>query len=165
MERLTEYINSLSISDVFGEYGLTIEGRKVSCPFHDETRPSLFVLETQTGNDKWFCQSCRRGGGISNFIAEYNKMFNNSTNFYSALEFYLKSHQEAWEVLDFNTLIKTSEVINNFNINEALDKLRLYEELNSSKLRGDIQLLPKDITYEAYLQYIIKIQNGGGNLW
>lgn len=42
--------------------------RKVPCPFHDDTHPSLHVYAApQKG---WSCFSCRRGGSIYDLAAE-----------------------------------------------------------------------------------------------
>lgn len=159
VERFKDYLNSLSIADIFGEYDLTIDGRKVSCPFHDESRPSLFVLESETENDKWFCQSCRRGGTIVSFISEYYKMFYKAPNYYKALEQYLSEHKELWEELGFKTLKDFNNSENNeITLNEALEHLTLYKELNSTKLRTNINLLPDKNNYEEVIKYLIKIQ-------
>jgi hypothetical protein len=42
--------------------------RKVSCPFHPDTKPSLHVYETS--EEGWFCFGrCRRGGTIYDLAA------------------------------------------------------------------------------------------------
>jgi len=160
VESLIYYLNSLHISDIFNEFDLKIEGRKALCPFHDETRPSLFVLETDIDNDKWFCQSCRRGGTISNFIGEYYKIFLNASNFYAALDIYLYKHKELWEILSFKTLRDFNNTKQDISLKEALDKFNMYKDLNKSKLHIDVKLLPNKYIYKDVLEYLIKLQRG-----
>ncbi len=42
--------------------------RKVRCPFHDDTTPSLHVYEEPSRG--WYCFGCRRGGSVYDFAAE-----------------------------------------------------------------------------------------------
>jgi hypothetical protein len=48
--------------------GISVAGRKVRCPFHDDERPSLHVYGSAERG--WCCFSCNRGGSIYDLAAE-----------------------------------------------------------------------------------------------
>lgn len=54
-----EYIEALTGLEVSAD-------RKVCCPFHDDSTPSLHVYE-----DDWYCYGCDLGGSIYDFGAEF----------------------------------------------------------------------------------------------
>jgi hypothetical protein len=54
------YVEALTGQRVGGD-------RKVPCPFHDDTSPSLHVYETPEGG--WYCFSCKRGTSVYDLAA------------------------------------------------------------------------------------------------
>lgn len=73
-EWLTELLSKNEIADVIGErLQIKKQGTRywASCPWHPEKKPSFSINPER---QMYYCFSCKRGGGVINFIMEYEKL-------------------------------------------------------------------------------------------
>ena len=67
-------LDRCDIVDVVGDY-LTLTKRGSNywapCPWHHERNPSFCVNPSK---QMFYCFSCKKGGGVINFIMEYEKL-------------------------------------------------------------------------------------------
>ena len=157
VEKLREYLDSLSIIDIIDEFEISLDDKfRCSCLLHEETKPSMFI---DIEKNKWHCFSCQHGGSVSNLISDYFIANYNTNNYYSALNLYLKQHNEIKEELGFIDLIERTEKVSTLNlkdIEKICEKLQYKEDLTKIKL----ELMPsKKDGIETIINSFIKIQN------
>lgn len=60
----------VSMREVAERYGFTVSvrNRKMCCPFHNDTKPSMQIY---AGNGGWFCFVCNEGGDVIDFVQRY----------------------------------------------------------------------------------------------
>ena len=70
-----EILSSSSIVNVLEYYGLKVTKNKCTCPFHNDTHPSMMV-NTSKGIAK--CFACGSGGNAISFIKKYETEINHN---------------------------------------------------------------------------------------
>ena len=67
----------MNLLDVLDHYGVVTEERGIeqwtNCPFHEDADPSFSVSPKGEGY-VYYCFSCKSGGGVVEFIADYEKV-------------------------------------------------------------------------------------------
>ena len=67
----SEYIKQqVTMREVAEKYGfaVTTRARKIRCPFHDDSKPSMQIYPGDRG---WFCWVCNEGGSVIDFVMRY----------------------------------------------------------------------------------------------
>lgn len=84
MSVYNEILSSSSIVNVLEYYGLKVNRNKCTCPFHNDTHPSMMV-NTNKGIAK--CFACGSGGNAISFIQKYETEINhNAINIVEAMQ-------------------------------------------------------------------------------
>ena len=91
-----EILSSSSIVNILEYYGLKVSRNKCTCPFHNDTHPSMMV-NTNKGIAK--CFACGSGGNAISFIQKYETEINH--NAISTLE----AMQKAIDIQHLNIII------------------------------------------------------------
>ncbi len=114
-----EILREFNISE-FTDKGDQLE---VTCPFHDDRRPSL-RLSKSTG--VYHCFSCGRKGTYTRFMWEMNGNQGNYANF---CEMILKQRIDFQVALSFNSLFITEKTLDSeFNNQRIFDKTKIQDE-------------------------------------
>lgn len=84
MSAYDEILSSSNIVDILEYYGLKVNKNKCTCPFHNDTHPSMMV-NTSKGIAK--CFACGSGGNAISFIQKYETEINhNAINTVEAMQ-------------------------------------------------------------------------------
>lgn len=60
---------SISMDDICAQYGIEVNrARKVLCPFHQDSKPSMHIYRGQRG---FYCFVCHSGGDVIDFTQQY----------------------------------------------------------------------------------------------
>ena len=129
-ERISQSVNLIDFISTKTDIQLIRSGSqyRAFCPFHDETKPSLFISPAK---NLWHCFGCHKGGGIIQFVAEYMKIPNGEALKYLAKEYGISLNEkilqqykrEQAKVEKLKTgLQKSSDILQSTNV--ALDYLK-----------------------------------------
>ena len=75
MSAYDEILSSSNIVNILEYYGLKVTRNKCTCPFHNDTHPSMMV-NTSKGIAK--CFACGSGGNVVSFIQKYETEINHN---------------------------------------------------------------------------------------
>ena len=79
-----DILSNSNIVDILNYYGLTVQKNKCTCPFHNDTHPSMMVNDNK-GIVK--CFVCGSGGNAISFIQKYeNEINHNPINLVQAMQ-------------------------------------------------------------------------------
>lgn len=139
-----EVLSSSNIVDVLEYYGLKVNKNKCTCPFHNDTHPSMMVNESK-GIAK--CFVCGSGGNSISFIQKYENTINhNPINIVQAM-------QKAIDIQHLNIDIPQN------NQNSALTKEQQKQRKLSNILKDAVSicennLKARNIDSERTLDYL-----------
>lgn len=139
-----EILSRSNIVDVLEYYGLKVNKNKCTCPFHNDTHPSMMVNESK-GIAK--CFVCGSGGNSISFIQKYENTINhNPINLVEAM-------QKAIDIQHLNIVIPRN------NQNSTLTKEQENQKKLSNILKDAIsicenKLKVKNIDSERTLDYL-----------
>ncbi len=102
MSAYDEILSSSSIVNILEYYGLKVSRNKCTCPFHNDTHPSMMV-NTNKGIAK--CFACGSGGNTISFIQKYETEINH--NAISTLE----AMQKAIDIQHLNIIIPQNNTV------------------------------------------------------
>lgn len=143
MSAYDEILSNSSIVNILEYYGLKVSRNKCTCPFHNDTHPSMMV-NTNKGIAK--CFACGSGGNTISFIQKYETEINH--NAISTLE----AMQKAIDIQHLNIVIPQ-------NNTEPLTEEQRKQKTLSSILKDAIticenNLKTKNIDSERTLDYL-----------
>lgn len=138
-----EILSSSSIVNILEHYGLKVSRNKCTCPFHNDTHPSMMV-NTNKGIAK--CFACGSGGNTISFIQKYETEINH--NAISTVE----AMQKAIDIQHLNITIPQNNTI-------PLTEEQKKQEILSNILKDAIticenNLKTKNIDSERTLDYL-----------
>lgn len=71
-ETLNEIKKKTTLRQVIESYGIKVSGNKlITCPFHDDSTPSLKVYSVDSDDGSWYCFAKCGGGDLLNFVQKY----------------------------------------------------------------------------------------------
>ena len=105
-----EILSSSSITNILEYYGLKISKNKCTCPFHNDSHPSM-MINTNKGIAK--CFVCSSGGNAISFIQKYETDINHN---------YISTIQAMQKAIDIQHLNITIPKNNNIPITEEQKK-------------------------------------------
>lgn len=143
MSAYDEILSSSNIVNILEYYGLKVTRNKCTCPFHNDTHPSMMV-NTSKGIAK--CFACGSGGNVVSFIQKYETEINH--NAISTVE----AMQKAIDIQHLNIVLSQN------------NKMPLTEEQKKQKILSNIlkdaiticenNLKTKNIDGERTLDYL-----------
>ena len=143
MSAYDEILSSSNIVNILEYYGLKVNRNKCTCPFHNDTHPSMMV-NTSKGIAK--CFACGSGGNVVSFIQKYETEINH--NAISTVE----AMQKAIDIQHLNIVLSQN------------NKMPLTEEQKKQKTLSNIlkdaiticenNLKTKNIDGERTLDYL-----------
>lgn len=143
MSAYDEILSSSNIVNILEYYGLKVTRNKCTCPFHNDTHPSMMV-NTSKGIAK--CFACGSGGNVVSFIQKYETEINH--NAISTVE----AMQKAIDIQHLNVVLSQN------------NKMPLTEEQKKQKTLSNIlkdaiticenNLKTKNIDGERTLDYL-----------
>lgn len=143
MSAYNEILSSSNIVNILEYYGLKVTRNKCTCPFHNDTHPSMMV-NTSKGIAK--CFACGSGGNVVSFIQKYETEINH--NAISTVE----AMQKAIDIQHLNIVLSQN------------NKMPLTEEQKKQKTLSNIlkdaiticenNLKTKNIDGERTLDYL-----------
>lgn len=138
-----EILSSSSIVNVLEHYGLKVSRNKCTCPFHNDTHPSMMV-NTNKGIAK--CFACGSGGNTISFIQKYETEINH--NAISTVE----AMQKAIDIQHLNITIPQNNTI---PLTEEQKKQKiLFNILKDAITICENNLKTKNIDSERTLEYL-----------
>ena len=138
-----EILSSSSIVNVLEYYGLKVTRNKCTCPFHNDTHPSMMV-NTSKGIAK--CFACGSGGNAISFIKKYETEINH--NAISTVE----AMQKAIDIQHLNIVIPQN---NSLPLTEEQKKLNTLSNILKDAITVcENNLKTKNIDCEKIIDYL-----------
>lgn len=138
-----EILSSSSIVNVLEHYGLKVSRNKCTCPFHNDTHPSMMV-NTNKGIAK--CFACGSGGNTISFIQKYETEINH--NAISTVE----AMQKAINIQHLNITIQQNNTI---PLTEEQKKQKILSNILKDAITiCENKLKTKNIDSERTLEYL-----------
>ncbi len=138
-----EILSSSSIVNVLEHYGLKVSRNKCTCPFHNDTHPSMMV-NTNKGIAK--CFACGSGGNTISFIQKYETEINH--NAISTVE----AMQKAIDIQHLNITIPQNNTI---PLTEEQKKQKILSNILKDAITiCENNLKTKNIDSERTLDYL-----------
>lgn len=143
MSAYDEILSSSNIVNILEYYGLKVNRNKCTCPFHNDTHPSMMV-NTSKGIAK--CFACGSGGNTISFIQKYETEVNhNAINTVEAM-------QKAIDIQHLNIVLSQN---NNIPITEEQKKQKtLSNILKDAIIICENNLKTQNIDGEKTLDYL-----------
>ena len=143
MSAYDEILSSSNIVNILEYYGLKVIRNKCTCPFHNDTHPSMMV-NTSKGIAK--CFACGSGGNAVSFIKKYETDINH--NAISTVE----AMQKAIDIQHLNIVLSQN---NKMPLTEEQKKQKtLYNILKDAITICENNLKTKNIDGERILDYL-----------
>ena len=143
MRAYDEILSSSNIVNILEYYGLKVNRNKCTCPFHNDTHPSMMV-NTSKGIAK--CFACGSGGNVVSFIQKYETEINH--NAISTVE----AMQKAIDIQHLNIVLSQN---NNIPITEEQKKQKtLSNILKDAIIICENNLKNQNIDGEKTLDYL-----------
>lgn len=143
MSAYDEILSSSNIVNILEYYGLKVNRNKCTCPFHNDTHPSMMV-NTSKGIAK--CFACGSGGNVVSFIQKYETEINH--NAISTVE----AMQKAIDIQHFNIVLSQN---NNIPLTEEQKKQKtLSNILKDAIIICENNLKTQNIDGEKILDYL-----------
>ena len=143
MSAYDEILSSSNIINILEYYGLKVTRNKCTCPFHNDTHPSMMV-NTSKGIAK--CFACGSGGNVVSFIQKYETEINH--NAISTVE----AMQKAIDIQHLNIILSQN---NKMPLTEEQKKRKtLYNILKDAITICENNLKTKNIDGERTLDYL-----------
>lgn len=143
MSAYDEILSSSNIVNILEYYGLKVNRNKCTCPFHNDTHPSMMV-NTSKGIAK--CFACGSGGNVISFIQKYETEINH--NAISTVE----AMQKAIDIQHLNIVLSQN---NNIPITEEQKKQKtLSNILKDAIIICENNLKNQNIDGEKTLDYL-----------
>lgn len=143
MSAYDEILSSSNIVNILEYYGLKVNRNKCTCPFHNDTHPSMMV-NTSKGIAK--CFACGSGGNVVSFIQKYETEINH--NAISTVE----AMQKAIDIQHLNIVLSQN---NNIPITEEQKKQKtLSSILKDAIIICENNLKNQNIDGEKTLDYL-----------
>lgn len=143
MSAYDEILSSSNIVNILEYYGLKVNRNKCTCPFHNDTHPSMMV-NTSKGIAK--CFACGSGGNTISFIQKYETEVNHNT--ISTVE----AMQKAIDIQHLNIVLSQN---NNIPITEEQKKQKtLSNILKDAIIICENNLKTQNIDGEKTLDYL-----------
>lgn len=143
MSAYDEILSSSNIVNILEYYGLKVNRNKCTCPFHNDTHPSMMV-NTSKGIAK--CFACGSGGNVVSFIQKYETEINH--NAISTVE----AMQKAIDIQHLNIVLSQN---NNIPLTEEQKKQKtLSNILKDAIIICENNLKTKNIDGEKILDYL-----------
>lgn len=143
MSAYDEILSSSNIVNILEYYGLKVNRNKCTCPFHNDTHPSMMV-NTSKGIAK--CFACGSGGNVVSFIQKYETEINH--NEISTVE----AMQKAIEIQHLNIVLSQN---NNIPLTEEQKKQKtLSNILKDAIIICENNLKTQNIDGEKILDYL-----------
>ena len=143
MSAYDEILSSSNIINILEYYGLKVTRNKCTCPFHNDTHPSMMV-NTSKGIAK--CFACGSGGNVVSFIQKYETEINH--NAISTVE----AMQKAIDIQHLNIVLSQN---NKIPLTEEQKKQKtLYNILKDAITICENNLKTKNIDGERTLDYL-----------
>ncbi len=140
-----EILSSSSIVNILEYYGLKVNRNKCTCPFHNDTHPSIMV-NTNKGIAK--CFACGSGGNAISFIQKYETEINH--NSISTLE----AMQKAIDIQHLNIAIPQN---NSVSLTEEQKRKKLLSNILKDAIRlSEDELEVNNIKGKKTLEYLHK---------
>ncbi len=138
-----EILSSSNITNILQYYGLKVTRNKCTCPFHNDTHPSMMV-NTSKGIAK--CFACGSGGNAISFIKKYETEINH--NAISTLE----AMQKAIDIQHLNIVIPQN---NSLPLTEEQKKLNTLSNILKDAITVcENNLKTKNIDCEKIIDYL-----------
>lgn len=138
-----EILSSSSIVNILEHYGLKVSRNKCTCPFHNDTHPSMMV-NTNKGIAK--CFACGSGGNTISFIQKYETEINH--NAISTVE----AMQKAIDIQHLNITIPQNNTI---PLTEEQKKQKILSNILKDAITiCENNLKTKNIDSERTLDYL-----------
>lgn len=143
MSAYDEILSSSNIVNILEYYGLKVNRNKCTCPFHNDTHPSMMV-NTSKGIAK--CFACGSGGNVVSFIQKYEIEINH--NEISTVE----AMQKAIDIQHLNIVLSQN---NNIPLTEEQKKQKtLSNILKDAIIICENNLKTQNIDGEKILDYL-----------
>ncbi len=143
MSAYDEILSSSNIVNILEYYGLKVNRNKCTCPFHNDTHPSMMV-NTSKGIAK--CFACGSGGNVVSFIQKYETEINH--NEISTVE----AMQKAIDIQHLNIVLSQN---NNIPLTEEQKKQKtLSNILKDAIIICENNLKTQNIDGEKILDYL-----------
>lgn len=143
MSAYDEILSSSNIVNILEYYGLKVNRNKCTCPFHNDTHPSMMV-NTSKGIAK--CFACGSGGNVVSFIQKYETEINH--NAISTVE----AMQKAIDIQHLNIVLSQN---NNILLTEEQKKQKtLSNILKDAIIICENNLKTQNIDGEKILDYL-----------
>lgn len=143
MSAYDEILSSSNIVNILEYYGLKVNRNKCTCPFHNDTHPSMMV-NTSKGIAK--CFACGSGGNVVSFIQKYETEINH--NEISTVE----GMQKAIDIQHLNIVLSQN---NNIPLTEEQKKQKtLSNILKDAIIICENNLKTQNIDGEKILDYL-----------
>lgn len=140
-----EILSSSNITNILEYYGLKVNKNKCTCPFHNDTHPSMMVNENK-GIAK--CFACGSGGNSISFIQKYeNEINHNPINLAQAM-------QKAIDIQHLNIVIPQNK--NTFLTEEQKKQKQLSDIMKDAITICENNLKVKNKDSENVLNYLNK---------
>ena len=133
MSAYDEILSSSNIINILEYYGLKVTRNKCTCPFHNDTHPSMMV-NTSKGIAK--CFACGSGGNAVSFIQKYETEVNH--NAISTVE----AMQKAIDIQHLNIVLSQ-------NNNIPLTKEQMKQKKLSNILKDAITICENNLKYKS----------------
>ena len=128
-----EILSSSSITNILEYYGLKINKNKCTCPFHNDSHPSM-MINTNKGIAK--CFACGSGGNAISFIQKYETEINH--NAISTVE----AMQKAIDIQHLNITIPQNNTV------ELTEEQKKQKRL-SNILKDAITICENNLKYKS----------------
>ena len=143
MSAYDEILSSSNIVNILEYYGLKVNRNKCTCPFHNDTHPSMMV-NTSKGIAK--CFACGSGGNVVSFIQKYETEINH--NEISTVE----AMQKAIDIQHLNIVLSQN---NNIPLTEEQKKQKtLSNILKDAIIICENNLKTQNIDGEKIIDYL-----------
>lgn len=143
MSAYDEILSTSNIVNILEYYGLKVNRNKCTCPFHNDTHPSMMV-NTSKGIAK--CFACGSGGNVVSFIQKYETEINH--NAISTVE----AMQKAIDIQHLNIVLSQN---NNIPLTEEQKKQKtLSNILKDAIIICENNLKTQNIDGEKILDYL-----------
>ena len=143
MSAYDEILSSSNIVNILEYYGLKVNRNKCTCPFHNDTHPSMMV-NTSKGIAK--CFACGSGGNVVSFIQKYETEINH--NEISTVE----AMQKAIDIQHLNIVLSQN---NNIPLTEEQKKQKTLSNILKDAITiCENNLKTKNIDGERTLDYL-----------
>jgi hypothetical protein len=155
-----------SIIEFLSENGQSVkaDSSAISCFFHDDELPSLFIDEEK---QIWKCHSCGRGGGYIKMVEFYNNLIlEKKMNYYETVEWLLKNHPDLSAEFGLSVIRNyVEEKVKNYDHAELKSLLfgensRAWKEIKTTPTYETLAKGIRKASVDVKLEFLIGLQNG-----